>query len=85
MQLTQDEKKVAERLLSSKEYVDLLKKVMLSNEDKLHPDQFAAKTNEELGEIIRADYLAEEKIKRRFDILKRAAQTSSGKIATAKE
>lgn len=76
---TKEEKATAKALVENKAYMELLAKVFTGKEDQINPDIVLAKTNEQLGEIIRADMQAEEKIKDRFNLLKRIAVTYEGK------
>jgi hypothetical protein len=66
---TDEDKKTAKALCSNKNFIELLKKVLLEREDKLTPDLVNQKTNVQLGEIVRADTQAEIKIRDRLTIL----------------
>lgn len=74
---SKEERGLAKKLCESKEYMELIAKVFLEVEDKLTPDVVNTKTNEELGEIVRADSLAEQKIKSRYNTLRLIAQSST--------
>lgn len=76
---TNEEKQTAQALLSNKGFVELIAKVFLDTEDKFTDDTYLNKTNEELGEIVRANYLAEQKVKLRFNRLQMLGQKSEGK------
>lgn len=82
---SQEEKATAKAIVENKSYMELLTKVFLQKEDRINPDIALAKTNEQLGEIIRADLQAEEKIKDRFDILKRLSIIYEGKDSKVRE
>ena len=83
---TKEEKELAKALVENKPYMALLAKIMLEKEDKINSDIILTKTNEQLGEMVRADDLAEQKIANRFNILKNLG-TSFGKkpVPTARE
>ena len=70
MNYTKEEKETAKALVQNKSYMELLAKIFTEGFDKVNPDVSLAKTNDELGEIVRADVQAEMKIKARFDKLK---------------
>lgn len=76
---TNEEKQTAQALLSNKGFVELIAKVFLDTEDKFTDDTYLNKTNEELGEIVRANYLAEQKVKLRFNRLQMLGQKNEGK------
>lgn len=76
---TDEEKNTAAALLNNNEYVELIAKVFLESEDKINSDVVLAKTNEELGEIVRANDLAEQKVKSRFNTLKMLARPKNSK------
>lgn len=75
---TEQERKVAKNLLENKEALELIAKIFLETEDKINSDLVFTKTNEELGEIVRANDLAEQKVKTRFNILKNLGQKQTG-------
>lgn len=75
---TEEERQVARAIIGNKQYTELIAKVFLESEDKLTSDVILSKTNEELGEIVRANDLAEQKVKSRFNVLKMLAQNSQG-------
>jgi hypothetical protein len=74
MEYTAEEKQIAQAIVSNKEYCNLLAKVFLSTEDKLTMEVVREKTNIELGEIVRADLLAENKLQLRWNKLKQLGQ-----------
>lgn len=76
---TKEERETAQALVANESYMKLLVKVFTEQDDKLNPDVVLAKTNEQLGEIVRAGSIAEEKIKNRLDTLKKLAVTYKGK------
>ena len=73
MELEQ-KKEIARRLTESDEYMQVLAEIFLETEDKLTYETVNNKTNEELGEIVRADSIAEQKIATRFNRLKMLGQ-----------
>lgn len=72
---TKEDKEIAKGILSNKEFVELLAKVFLEEEDKITTAIINTKTNEELGEIVRASDMAEIKVKQRFNTLKMLGDT----------
>lgn len=70
---TKQDHELAKDLCSNKQYLELIVKIFLQSEDKLDHSFVASKTNEELGEVVRANALAEQKIKLRYDHLKMLA------------
>ena len=76
---TNEEKQTAQALLSNKGFVELIAKVFLDTEDRFTDETVQGKTNEELGEIVRANYLAEQKVKLRFNRLQMLGQKNEGK------
>jgi hypothetical protein len=79
MEYSQEEKKTAQAIISNKDFCALLAKVLLSTEETLSMEVVRDKTNEELGEIVRADAIAKEKIQIRWNKLKQLGQSNSGK------
>ena len=71
---TPEDRQVAQALCSNPRYLALLAKVFLDEDDKLTPELVMQKTNEELGEMVRASMLAEIKVKNRYAMLKRLAE-----------
>lgn len=77
--LTEQEKQIAKALIDNEEYKKLLTKVMLTDDLDLTLEEVNSKDDKELGELLRADIRANDKVKRRFAILQRAAQEKQGK------
>lgn len=76
---TEDDKKTAEELLNHKRFMDLIHRIFIEKEDKIDHDLIMTKNNEELGELTRADHLAELKIRDRLNRLKKLAGNSKGR------
>lgn len=76
---TQEDKDLAKQLVAEEKYMELIAKVFLDEEDKLSMELITNKTNEELGEIVRANTLAEIKVKNRYNRLKTLAQGTGQK------
>ena len=76
---TDAEKKLATQLLGEEAYVALIKKVFLEKEDSIHPDIILTKSDKELGEITRANHLAEMKVQDRYNRLQTIAAKTGGK------
>ena len=81
---TQEQKETAKRLLEDKQAIELIATIFLDTEDKLTAETINGKTNEELGEIVRAGLLAEEKIKQRYAVLKHIASQVGDKQGKSK-
>lgn len=79
MEFTEDEKQIASKLFENKPAIELLEKIFVDKEDRIDPQLALLKTNEELGEIIRADLLASQKIKDRFARLRNLAVQGKSK------
>jgi len=60
------EKKLARALLEDKDLCVLLEKVFTTKDESFNHSVIADKTNEELGELVRADSLAEQKVLNRW-------------------
>jgi hypothetical protein len=75
---TQEDKDIAKALLSNEKFTELIAKVFLDTEDKLSLDMLA-RNDEELGQLVRADMMAEVKVKTRFAKLKQLASETVGK------
>lgn len=73
------EKQTAQAILSNEDFTELIAKVFLEVEDKLTSDVVNSHSDKALGEIVRANDLAEQKIKTRFNRLKMLAQEKQGK------
>lgn len=76
---TEEEKMTAQALVSNKAFTDLIKKMFTEKEDKLNPDIMIAYDNERLGEFVRADFMAEEKLKSRYSQLIQLGTKLEGK------
>jgi len=74
MKYTDEEKQTAQALNSNQGFLELIAKVFLDTEDKLTDEFVQGKTNEELGEIVRANNMAEQKVKLRFNQLRMLGQ-----------
>lgn len=74
MEYTEEEKQIAQAIVGNRDYCTLLAKVFLSTEDKLTMEVVREKDDKELGEIVRADLLAENKLKLRWEKLKQLGQ-----------
>mgnify|MGYP000518667555 CR=1 FL=1 len=79
MNYTQEEREVAQALVNNKPALELLAKVFLETEDKLTQDIITSKTNDQLGELVRADDMAEQKVRNRFVVLKNLGIAPRGK------
>ena len=66
---TEEEKLTAQALISNKAFTDLIRKIFLDVEDKFSPEIVDNRTNEQLGEVVRADSMAERKIAIRYSRL----------------
>ncbi len=80
---TQEDKDIARGLMANGKFVELIAKVFLDTEDKLSLDLVKTSTNEQLGEFVRADMMAEVKVKTRFAKLKNLASEPTGKAKPA--
>ena len=80
---TDKEKATARHIVESEDIRKLLQKVFTTPSESLNPEVVASKTNEQLGEIVRAESLAEQKILIRWQELVRIGQPKSD--AAAKE
>jgi hypothetical protein len=75
MEFTDQEKTTARVIVADEHIRDLLQKVFTTNEETLTKELVSSKTNEELGEIVRANVLAEAKVLARWAKLLRAGAT----------
>lgn len=75
--MTQDDKRILQRLVADEDYMRVLSDVLLK-EDTISPEVLLHKTNEELGEIVRAEMVAEDKIKSRLNKIKLLGKSSVG-------
>lgn len=76
---TQEDKHLAKQLVAEEKYMELIAKIFLEEEDKFSIELVTNKTNGELGEMVRANTLAEVKVKNRYAKLKQLAQGSGEK------
>lgn len=76
MDYTSEEKQIAQAIVGNPDYCNLIAKVFLDTEDKLTLDFATGKNDEELGQIVRAQLLAEAKVKIRWNKLKQLGQES---------
>jgi ABC-type thiamine transport system substrate-binding protein len=72
------DKQLAKQLVENKDMLEFILKV-LSMEDKVAAEVIIGKNNEELGEITRANFLAQEKLLTRYSKIKQLAQDTTGK------
>lgn len=77
-----NDKKIAKRIVDDPAIVELIAKVFLETEDKIDSEFIKSKTNSELGEIVRANLLAEEKVHLRWARLKNLANSPDKKSKT---
>jgi len=76
---TEEEKQTAQALASNPAFLSLIKKVFTEQEDKINGDIVIAYDNVRLGEFVRADFMAEEKLKMRYSKLIQLGQKLDGK------
>lgn len=76
MEYSQEEKQIAQAIIGNKDYCALLAKILLSTEEEISMEVVEAKTNAQLGEIVRANALAKSKIQIRWNKLKQLGQAS---------
>lgn len=75
-----EDKQLAASIVSNKDIVELLGRIFLTEDTKLSAEVISTKPNAELGEFVRADYLAEQKVLNRFSKLKQlASEVKTGK------
>ena len=67
---TKEEKEIAKNIVSNKAMVEFMTKVFLGTEDRLTEEVINSKTDKELGEITRANSMADRKVKSRFAVIK---------------
>lgn len=81
---TENEKKLAHTIVGDPALMAFIKKVFVLQQEQFTPEQVANMTNEELGELVKADVLAQQKILKRYTNLKRLAiEKSTSKTPTA--
>jgi hypothetical protein len=71
---TEKEKAIARQIIENKDICALLEKVFIHREETLNLEMVAQKTNEELGEIVRANAMADQKILLRWRELHHTGQ-----------
>lgn len=76
---TEDEKLTAQALVSNPTFLALLKKVFTEVEDKFEDGVVDALDNQRLGEMVRANSLAERKLKMRYSKLVQLGTKLDGK------
>ena len=76
---TEEEKLTAQALISNKAFTDLIRKIFLDVEDKFNVDIILSKENYQLGEMLRANFMAEEKLKMRYSKLLQLGAKLEGK------
>lgn len=79
MQYTEEEKMTAQALVSNPAFLSLIKKVFTEVEDKFEDQVVDALDNERLGELVRANSLAERKLKMRYSKLAQLGTKLDGK------
>lgn len=81
MKFTDEDKRILAELLKNKDAMKLLYEALTEQETKLAPNLITSLSEEELGKLVKIDMMAEEKIKTRFDNLKRIAVEVSQKTS----
>lgn len=84
MQYTEEEKLTAQALVSNPGFLALIKKVFTEVEDKFDDAVVDTLKNEQLGEMVRANSLAERKLKMRYSKLMSLGTKLDGKSNKAK-
>ena len=79
MNYTEEEKMTAQALVSNPAFLSLLKKVFTEVEDKFDDAVVDTLKNEQLGEMVRANSLAERKLKMRYSKLVQLGTKLDGK------
>lgn len=74
----QDKIDAAKRLFNDQPLVDLLSEYLLEVEEKLNPSVIQNMTDEQVGQITRAELVADQKIRERFGRIKNLT-TMTGK------
>lgn len=83
MVLDDKEKGIARNIVADKDMCALLAKVFTTQEESLNRELITSKTNEELGEIVRANALAEQKVLTRWSNLLRVGTPENAKQASS--
>ena len=73
-----DERQIIRDILGKKKVLDLLHKALLTDHNQLPPEVVLNKNNEELGEWVRANILAEDKLAVRLARLLSIANRQTG-------
>lgn len=73
MNFTDEDKRILAEMLKNKDGMKLLYEALTQAETKFTPQLVTNMSEEELGKLVKIDMLAEEKVKTRFDNLKRMA------------
>lgn len=81
MEFTDKEQVIARSIVADIDMQELLRKVFTTSEETINKELVVAKTNEELGEIVRANVLAEAKVLARWGTLLRAGAPVNDKQA----
>lgn len=84
MQYTEEEKMTAQALVSNPAFLALLKKVFTEVEDKFEDDVVDVLDDERLGQMVRANSLAERKLKMRYSKLVQLGTKLDGKPSRVK-
>lgn len=66
MEYSDEERALARKVVANKNLLGLLAKVLVSPNEVISSDLVAQKTNEQLGELVRADDMARQKIVSRW-------------------
>lgn len=74
---TKKDEKIARGLVADKDLMALLEKALVNPNERLKSETVLEKTNEQLGEIVRAMELADMKIRARFNTLIALGQPES--------
>lgn len=76
---TEKDKKLAQSIISNEPVMELLKKVLIQPQKNWSGEILTMK-NEDLGELVKADVMAQQEILRRFEILEKlGTQKKEGK------
>jgi hypothetical protein len=73
IEFTERDKKLAHTIVSDPTMLAFIKKVFVLPQEQFTPEQVANMSNGELGELVKADVLAQQKILKRYTDLKRLA------------
>jgi len=81
---TEKDKSIAKSLVADKETLEFVKKIFCQSQ-KRWGDENLSLTNASLGEVVKADILAEKHVKTRFENLMRLGAVNSGKKSSVPE